>query len=236
MADLPVPFTAPMVRAIIEGRKTQTRRGNHLNRLRRFGNITEFSRSSTLGYAWHFRDKEMRWHELTHQELLKVLPWHVGDRLYVREAWRSDTRNDGIKPSDIKTTEPIWYEADIRNKNVSMFSIRSSRLRPGMFMPRWASRITLEVTDVRVERLQDIREADALAEGIVNFPPGSKHWGVEIEKNDFGIVQPSPIEAYAWLWDHINGEGAWDKNPWVSAYTFKAAFANIDTLKQVNHG
>jgi hypothetical protein len=80
--------------------------------------------------------------------------------------------------------------------------------KPSIHMPRWASRITLRVTDVRVERLNEISEADALAEGMT-FPEGMQ-WG-----ND-------PVDAYAGLWNHINGPGAWDLNPWVWCVSFEA--------------
>jgi hypothetical protein len=101
-------------------------------------------------------------------------------------------------------------------------------------MPRWASRITLLVTDVRVERLQDISGADAIAEGLMENPAALRsavemgcHWGFEGDDR-YG----SPISAYATLWDHINGFGAWDANPWIAAYTFTVHNHNIDELER----
>ena len=92
------------------------------------------------------------------------------------------------------------------------------KLRPGIFMPRWASRITLEVTGVRVELLQDISEADALAEGIVQLRDGG-----------FGLPDGShyhaadPRQSYLGLWEAINGEGSVTANPWVWVVEFKRA-------------
>lgn len=102
-----------------------------------------------------------------------------------------------------------------------------------MFMPRWASRITLIVTDVRVERLQNISEADAIAEGVDT----ERCCGVPSDSCGTHLGgccgQPEavePVEAYSDLWDEINGPGAWDANPWVAAYTFTVHHQNIDQI------
>lgn len=94
-----------------------------------------------------------------------------------------------------------------------------------MFMPRWASRITLEVTSVRVERLQDISEADAMAEGITYGPTfdeegrsGGYHWDRSREDED---VYPTAVQAYRQLWMGINGPDSWDANPWVWVLEFR---------------
>lgn len=205
MADLPALFSGPMVGALLDDLKTQTRRANHLERLRRFGPISEFGRSNTSGYDWHFRDKEKRWHDLRHAALLAVLPYHVGDRLYVREAWRVPAQDDRIPPRDL-VRQIVGYEADCGPGQVSA----TGKFRQAMHMPRWASRITLTVTDVRVERLQSISEADAIAEGIAT--------------GDY------PVDVYASLWNTINGPGSWEANPFVAAYTFTVALGNIDQI------
>ncbi|EFO33963.1 hypothetical protein TRICHSKD4_1085 [Roseibium sp. TrichSKD4] len=92
-------FTGSMVIGLLEDRKTQTRKV--MNKLLRFGPITEFGPSDTRGYDWHFRDREMRWHDLRHDELLKVLPYQVGDLRYVREAWKTFVSLDKVKPSEL---------------------------------------------------------------------------------------------------------------------------------------
>jgi hypothetical protein len=90
-----------------------------------------------------------------------------------------------------------------------------------MFMPRWASRITLEVTGVRVERLQDISEADAIAEGVNPFP-GVRQDDDAAAFNRIGPVDMDsfPVARYAVLWESINGAGSWDANPWVWVVEF----------------
>src|SRR5690606_20378462 len=95
-------------------------------------------------------------------------------------------------------------------------------------MPRWASRMTLIITDVRVERLQDITEVDAVAEGLNRF---SSCWGIA---GDSGTWNADPRLAFAGLWDSINGNRSgcsWKHNPWVAAYTFRPILGNIDLLQ-----
>ena len=98
-------------------------------------------------------------------------------------------------------------------------------------MPRWASRITLEVTGVKVERLQDISEEDAIAEGIdpfTDFQPKG-HWRRYRDASGLGYVD-CPIASFASLWTEINGPAAWEANPWVAAYTFRPILGNIDQI------
>jgi len=108
---------------------------------------------------------------------------------------------------------------------------------PSIHMPRWASRLTLEVTDVRVERLQDISASDAEAEGVVHesadppfyYVPGI--WPHSLTA--VGVEEPGGKHAqrsYAKLWDHINGAGAWDANPWVVAVTYRPHLMNVDAF------
>ncbi|CDN87367.1 hypothetical protein BN948_01789 [Hydrogenophaga intermedia] len=137
--------------------------------------------------------------------LLRCCPYgQPGDRLWVREAWRTVAEADALPPRDLTPAHRIWYEAD------GLDQPGFGRYRPGMFMPRWASRILLEVTDVRVERLQDISEADAVAEGV---EPVATH-------NRPGAIA-THCGAYELLWEQINGPGSWDANPWVWVVSFK---------------
>ncbi len=122
----------------------------------------------------------------------------------------------------------MFYEADGEDKNPCVFydtvaidgknHLRPAEIdwRSSMFMPRWASRLTLIVEDVRVERLQDISETDALAEGVQRDSDG---W------RDYQMPQTqccaTAKASYQTLWDEINGDGAWAANPWVAAYTFR---------------
>lgn len=215
--DRPILFSGPMVRALLAGTKTQTRR---LPSLARYRGFTEFGPSDTKGYDWHLRDSGMRWHDLRHAELLNLLPHQVGDRLYVREAWRCEARYDDVAPRDIRSDIPIYYVADPDPRDCEPGC--AGRFRQGMHMPRWASRLTLTVTYVRVQRLQEISEADAIAEGCCGClgpnPDFPDEW------------DPSPAEEYRALWNRLNAARGfgWSTNPWVVALTFTIEHRNID--------
>ncbi|WP_226936985.1 hypothetical protein [Pseudogemmobacter faecipullorum] len=190
-----------MVRALIEGRKTQTRRiikkPAALDALNAFGPqfLIKPGNADLTGYS-------------------------PGDRLYVREEVRFCSQMDEIKPSKLSRHEPRVYTADSMLYEPACMMIEAGKRRPPMFMPRWASRLTLLVTEARVERLQDCSEADARAEGVIAI-------GAE--------ESPDPDErsfvwAFSQLWDDINGPGAWDANPWVVAVSFTVHQCNIDQM------
>lgn len=160
-----------MVRAVIAGVKTQTRR------------------TMSERHRWHFIEAEGD---------PGLCPYGVpGDRLWVREAFSGHHDWEGQPPSDWRGVEndPIWYWADGNPQRGDW-----TKPKPSIHMPRRFSRITLEVTGVRVERLQDISEADAKAEGCVLQP--ARH-------------------CYEVLWEQINGPGSWAANPWVWAVEFR---------------
>jgi len=98
-------------------------------------------------------------------------------------------------------------------------------------MPRWASRLTLHVTDVRVQRLQDISEVDAVAEGVAPFLTSGAYVSPENTGNGQRVGY-SAYDLYRDLWDSINGAGSWEANPWVAAYTFTVEHANIDQARE----
>jgi hypothetical protein len=193
MAEKPILFSGPMVRAILEGRKTQTRRV-----------LKPQPRSPALsdGY-WYDADAPGRFDDGERA----IVAYLSGQRLWVREAWRVYCEFDRMPPRDIPTGSHIQYIAD------NPISPWLSRYRPPMFMPRWASRITLEVSDVKVERLQDISEADAIAEGALLPWTGSPGTACDDTRD--------ARSEFAALWNSINGHGAWDDNPWVAAYSFR---------------
>ncbi|MGU3417692.1 hypothetical protein [Methylobacterium sp. D54C] len=219
MMDRPILFSSPMVRALLAGRKTQTRR--ILTRLSKVGAVTEFGPSDTAGYDWHFRDKAMRWHDLRDAELKARLPWQIGDRLWAKETW-------SYWPVEKPTCERdnVIYRATDDDWECRMFD-----WRPSIFMPRWASRLTLLVTDVRVERLQDISGSDAEAEGIytrgaVGDDPHADVWTWQQD----GWHYPHPWDAFKALWTSINGSESWAASPWVVAVSFAVVERNIDDL------
>jgi hypothetical protein len=221
MADRPILFSAPMIRALLAGRKTQTRRllksqpSNGIHALRHL--IRPFDAPAFYEYCWHSKFG-------ARLESIKT-PIHTGDRLWVKETWRTESRAyDDLAPSEMGGEETILYDADADwklNKSVG-------KSRVSIHMTRWASRITLMVTDVRVERLEDISDEDAIAEGVEPERDGWKQYGTVTLGPD--AVWATAEGAYHDLWDSINGVGAWDENPWVVAYTFTVHLGNIDQI------
>jgi hypothetical protein len=153
------------------------------------------------------------------------LPFTPGDRLWVREAWRTEKRYDALKPVEIPKTARIWWELDRDNCD------QHGRYRYARFMPRRYSRLTLLVTDVRVQRLQDIEgdhpdESDAIAEGVRKIHHGDGDYyysGFRDEPHPKNWRDPA--NAFRELWNSINGPAAWDANPWVVAVTFEVVQA-----------
>lgn len=199
MTDRPIIFSAPMVLALLAGRKTQTRR-----------------------LAWRYR--EVVAPDDSEGFLRIATPWQrvrPGDRLWVREAWAQACELD---EDDKPATELMtYYRADgepfSRYLDPSTDEWRDGiKWSPSIHMPRSASRITLTVTDVRVQRLQEISEDDAGAEGArvaygEPFDPASA---------------PTDRRRFELLWNHLHGPDAWKANPHVVALTFTVAQRNID--------
>jgi hypothetical protein len=161
----------------------------------------------------------------------------VGDRLYVREAWRCNGWATDVATVKYRASEDDGYTAMTEQYPVD--GKKPMRVtgtwRPGIHMPRWASRLTLTVADVRVERLQDISASDALAEGVSS----TEHWrpkdveGKPFEDkwwDDFTFWNHYPQLAYRSVWEAINGAGSWETNPWVAAYSFGVERGNIDAV------
>jgi hypothetical protein len=128
--------------------------------------------------------------------------WWPRQRLWVRETWRTYASLDICASSAIRSGAVVQYEAGGSNLRGFEHLHGMGKVRQSIFMPRWASRITLEVTAVRAERLQDVSEADALAEGVGGLAPEDTH--------------ASARDEFQSLWDGINGKRApWESNPWV---------------------
>jgi hypothetical protein len=232
--DRPILFSAPMIRALLDGRKRQTRRilklptkGIYIHpQMGGWAPTTVGGGSSftidRYGNRHPAREMVAIWHQTCGTCI--TAPHQVGDRLWVREAWRTTVDLDGSSPIAMakSCTEagyrrpwaPLRYEADATQVNWD--KQWAARLRASMHMPRWASRLTLTVTGVKVERLQEISEADAEAEGAepILVPP------------DGGSAPHS--EGFRMIWEKINGEASWDANPWVAAYSFTVEQKNID--------
>jgi hypothetical protein len=223
MKEIPILFADPMVRAILDGRKTQTRR--LVNFLQGFGPVTEFDSSTAYEYDWQFRNRRMLWNDIRHDRLMESCPWQPGDVLWVRECWAT------VLQYGPYSTASITYRADnacqyVEFEHVSKWVQLSGekngqRWRPSIHMPRWACRLFLDVTRVRCERLQSISEADARAEGIIDG--GCLNCG-DNEPCDCAAPKPSAVESFICLWDSLYGKRPgcdWAANPWVFVIEFE---------------
>jgi len=161
-----------------------------------------------------------------------------GDRIYVREAWRVPASLDGQSGSEIAAASldagystpwcPIQYDADDARKNEwrgwgglrDLKEPAVGRYRHARFMPRWASRATLELQAVSVTRLHDISESDSIAEGIEPYK-GPLRWVRFVDVVSGEACHSTAIAAYRALWTSINGPGAWEANPWVWVLRFQ---------------
>lgn len=230
--ERPILFSGPMVRALLDGRKTQTRRVMKVQ-----PPTEEAFRGSSFGLDRAVADGVKMYSQNDYNRLPKhPTDWEltgsvgvardagfprryrcpygaVGDRLWVKETWRP---TPSLHPWDLDVT----YRADgaLRTIKDGEFGDRdwtmpkaaaTGNVSP-LFMPRWAARLVLEINEVRIERLNDCSEADAMAEGTQEpslVPIIGACW--------------SERDAYAKLWDHINGAGSWAANPWVWAVSFR---------------
>jgi len=210
MADRPILFSSAMVRALLDGRKTQTRR------------IIEPCadpnvKSGDILVSWpadQFVRKAARFR----------LRFREGDQLWVRESIGRRTASlFGIEAKNgVEEACYIADDADVVNAdgfNICPWWDRKGAI-PGIHMPRWASRLTLTVTDVRVQRLQEISEADAIAEGAGHAYGDAFHSGSALTDR----------RRFELLWTDINGADSWDANPWIAAVSFTVERRNIDAL------
>lgn len=219
MAIRPILFSAPMVRALLDGRKTQTRRV--LKPQPQIVDELASEEQESLEIENRLFGEEGRWIVLA-----KPLPDEVGDLRWVREPWRTRLDFDALPPREIPIGSVIQYDATGPTFDEGL----SGRSRPGMFLPRWASRLTLRVTGVKVERLQDISEEDAKAEGVYCGKASGRFADNYATMAVGGIWFASARGWYADLWDRINGPDAWAGNPWVGAVTFETIKANVDEV------
>jgi hypothetical protein len=204
MTERPILFSAPMVRAILAGTKTQTRRAI---KFKPWHQIEE--RDDGTPWPWMQSDDN-------DAGVWLRCPYGVpGDRLWVRETHALKNRYKNV-----------WceYAADGHRAAVpapEFVTVSRPGMRPSIHMPRWASRITLQITDVRVEQLQDISEPDAIAEGVTEHQTLDGRRSCNIDGGP--MMACGPIPAYRALWEQINGPESWDENPWVWVVEFRRA-------------
>lgn len=225
MRERPILFSAPMVRAILDGRKTQTRRlvkpqppaGHSWH-----GFTISSTRAADEGKAVWARGEAPH---LVGAHRVRCPYGQPGDTLWVRESFMPAPMES--PPEDPRPTRwNVAYAAGGQSELMAPAGYdpmlyNYERWTPSIHMPRWASRITLEVTVVRVERLQDISEADARAEGAYPPPAGTDDDGAHYDAGTFR-------DGFRALWESINGSASWDANPWVWVIEFKRAAQRRD--------
>lgn len=203
MGEKPILFSGEMVRAILDGRKTQTRR---------------VVKPQPVRAGWnegHF-EKGAYWRDWPY-----MCPYgHPGDRLWVRETWQRVEAVDGcgiVYRADERILA-VDYDGEFRENErlrvpfveLKDFIDEEMLWLPSIHMPRWACRIALEIVAVRLERLQEITEEDARAEGVV----WQRDFGNGLEARDARPV-------FVQLWASINGVASWNENPWVWVVEFR---------------
>lgn len=214
MKERPILFNGAMVGAILDGSKTQTRRIVKPQPV----NGWDFEAPPVLGRITSPHPKKGRFGAFVRRGLQTDFPEYDlipcpygqhGDRLWVKETWRPWTALD---PWDLNITyaadgeDRIIRDGEFGERDWTMPKAAARGNVSPLFMPRWASRITLEITGVRVERLNDCSDADALAEGV--------------DRTNTSIAGYAK-ERYQQLWESINGSGSWNANPWVWVVEFR---------------
>ena len=210
-------FSAPMVRAILEGRKTVTRRALNAQALKNIGYGVRLGECHELPAEGPLHPNSVDYYN-------DFCPFgHPGDRLWVRETWYCDhfevMRGPYLKPDDLDIGEALddgtlVYAAD----GLTPYEADQPIWKPSIHMPRWASRILLEITDVRVERLQDITEERAKTEGVRLYTDHAElgdWWHVE----GIETYSADPRKSFELLWSSVGGD--WQSNPWVWVVEFK---------------
>jgi hypothetical protein len=255
VSERPILFSAPMVQALLAGRKTQTRRtmkiqppasGYQLARCesstaKRDEGRLHWIKTSEDGYR--VEDGKQPYFDCPYGK--------PGDRLWVKEGFviQHDVEGEELPFSDGRPVlSPTEEDAQYVNWSWQQPHYRATDPMPELvcckkshrncdvcinpwitplFMPRWASRITLEITEVRVQRLQEISEEDAIAEGCTDG--GCNNCGNSSWPNPCGCASPEPlyVDAYAHLWESINGAGSWNLNPWVWCVSFAATSSPV---------
>jgi hypothetical protein len=204
--ERPILFSGPMVRAILEGRKTQTRRVLDIEKA--------LHDDANAERILEWREQNAEWFGLCEYDTLancKCPYGQPGERLWVREAWARIVVGNQID---------YLYRADTHAGLEKRDG--DQKWKPSIHMPRVACRLMLEITGVRVERLSEISFKDAIAEGIE--VQKSETFGDTVYRNytpgQMGMTK-SAVYSYMTLWQSINGPGSWDANPWVWVVEFK---------------
>jgi len=231
--ERPILFSTPMVQALLEGRKTQTRR---IIKPQPSPRATEFYHSVKGGWPktpWHARlelPSDPGYYEVT--DLYKCPYGTVGDILWVRETFIQGQKMDGeemfVYDDNGHPIDKTWYRADgDLDKWFNGDAMVEVPWKPSIHMPKSAARLWLELTDIRVERVQDISEEDAIAEGVESrleerLISKPVHYKVYYNgPGDDSTYSSSASVSFETLWQKINGPESLQANPWIWALTLK---------------
>jgi hypothetical protein len=232
MKAIPILFTGPMVRAILDGRKTQTRRivKPQPKPLPDIGEADwiDYDQNNGVWLAGVKAGAVPEFGEWNSRYVPRDLLW-VKENAWM---WCKRIKNGLTKTGRqrfryIPFGEAIRYKIDCPDKPTDLINKEPDylwRMKVARYMPHWASRISLRVTGIRVERLQDISEADAIAEGIFSKTGsmfGTCYLDYYYKKIEDAAYVLDPIESYRSLWEKINGPGSWDANPFVWVVKFE---------------
>lgn len=233
--ERPIIFSGEMVKAILDGKKTMTRRviKSDIGAYDHGHIIKQSSDKSREGSACFFNKPVGCM--VTSSKLVKCPYGKIGDRLWVREKFNLFTFSEDMEsayPLKNLCTADEWEDEDAwgriqkdiiyaESEKAREF-FKNDKFRSPLFMPRWVSRILLEITDIRVERLNDISEADAVKEGL-RILPASGRYVVNPGDQHFGGASHDAVEVFSWLWDSLNTKKGypWSSNPWVWVVEFK---------------
>ena len=207
MTERPILFSALMVRALLAGNKTQTRR------LMKPQPVNEGQFLGERIWRWDYKRGCLIAANESHaqQSWLPQCPYGtIGDRLWVREAFYIDLSGSWRDYERDEVLENLYYRADgeccAQIPECQCADVGKPRWSSPLHLPRWASRLTLQITDVRVQRLHELTSEDAIAEGVDCFG---------------GFDYPDPVGGFIEVWNKINGESAWERNDWVWALSFE---------------
>lgn len=244
MKERPILFSAPMVNAILEGRKTQTRRVLKVQPPVKKNKVVPLYQVEPEPKVTEVSFHEILKNDIPHCSSFfkcKSPYGKIGDRLWVRETWstvnlygeialayKADgevtrvVENESFQDEDglINYDDPRLEKYSFAAWADDLLASKEGGWKPSIHMPRWASRILLEITNIRVERLNQISRVDAVKEGLHQLPVTGRY---VINKGDqyFGRASSNPVEVFSWLWEDISGSGSWEKNPWVWVVEFK---------------
>lgn len=216
----PILFSTPMVQALIEGRKTQTRRTKRLESINEnpdnFKLLTSFDEPENLSTAFYTRNNGNLYVQFMNGSKNHDIkcPYEMGDVLWVRETFRPIDQEVGSPRFEYKATEKINL---------------TDKWKPSLFMPKQACRTFLKIQSIRVERLQEISEKDAIAEGILfkNHLEAGIVYENYLKDNTFLFYS---VKSFSSLWRSINGEKSWQQNPFVWVYEFEKIDKPLDFI------